>query len=89
MWDFLPSNYCFRPGRGCKDALREVNQWLKRGYTWVVDADLESYFDSVAYLGAADNVSRLLPSRLSDVNQPIIRSRNPLSRPHPARLACL
>jgi hypothetical protein len=75
--EFLPSNDGFRPGRGCKDALREVERWLKRGYTWVVDADLESYFDSVAYLGAADNVSRLLPSRLSDVNQPIIRSSKP------------
>jgi hypothetical protein len=43
----------------------------------------------VAYLGAADNVSRLLPSHLSEVNQPIIRSRDPLSRPHPAHLTCL
>ena len=45
--DFLPSSYGFRPGRGCKDALREVDQGLKRGATWVVDADIESYFDSI------------------------------------------
>jgi len=45
--DFLPGNYGFRPGRGCKDALREVDQWLKAGYTWVVDVDLESYFDTI------------------------------------------
>ena len=45
--EFLPSNYGFRPGRGCKEALRDVEQWLKRGSTWVVDADLESYFDSI------------------------------------------
>jgi RNA-directed DNA polymerase len=45
--EFLPSNYGFRPRRGCKEALREVEQWLKRGSTWVVDADLESYFDSI------------------------------------------
>lgn len=45
--EFLPSNYGFRPGRGCKDALREVDTWLKAGYTWVVDADLESYFDTI------------------------------------------
>jgi hypothetical protein len=43
----------------------------------------------VAHLGAADNVPRLLPSRRSEVNQSIIRSRKPFSRPHPARLACL
>lgn len=46
-WEFLPCNYGFRPGRGCKDALREVDRWLKAGYTWVVDVDLESYFDSI------------------------------------------
>jgi hypothetical protein len=45
--------------------------------------------NAVAYLGAADNVSRPLPSPLSDVNQPVIRSRNPFSGPHPARLASL
>jgi RNA-directed DNA polymerase len=45
--EFLPRNYGFRPGRGCKDALREVERWLKRGYTWVVDADIEGYFDSL------------------------------------------
>jgi RNA-directed DNA polymerase len=38
--DFLPSNYGFRPGRGGKDALREVDRWLKAGYTWVVDVAL-------------------------------------------------
>ena len=43
--DFLPCNYGFRPGRGCKDALREVDRWLKAGYTWVVDVDVEKYFD--------------------------------------------
>ena len=39
--EFLPSNYGFRPGRGCKDALREAERWLKQGYTWIVDADIE------------------------------------------------
>lgn len=45
--DFLPCNYGFRPGRGCKDALREVDRWLKAGYTWVVDIDVAKYFDSI------------------------------------------
>jgi RNA-directed DNA polymerase len=45
--DFLPGNDGFRPGRGCKDALREVDRWLKAGYTWVVDVDVEKYFDSI------------------------------------------
>jgi RNA-directed DNA polymerase len=47
--DFLPVSYGFRPKRGCKDALREVDRWLKAGYTWVVDADVASYFDTIPH----------------------------------------
>ena len=36
----------FRPGRGCKAALRQVDQWLKQGSVYVVDADLKGYFDT-------------------------------------------
>jgi RNA-directed DNA polymerase len=45
--DFAEQSYGFRPGRGCKDALRCVDALLKEGYTWVVDADLKSYFDTI------------------------------------------
>ena len=44
--EFLPMSYGFRPQRGCKDALREVEGLVKEGYPWVVDADLKSYFDT-------------------------------------------
>lgn len=47
--EFVDSSYGFRPGRGCKDALREVDQHLKNGYTWYVDADLKSYFDTIPH----------------------------------------
>jgi len=47
--EFLAVSYGFRPGRGCKDALREVDQRLKEGYTWVVDADVKSYFDTIPH----------------------------------------
>jgi RNA-directed DNA polymerase len=40
---FRPGSYGFRPGRSCKDALREVDRLLKAGYTHVVDADLKGY----------------------------------------------
>jgi Retron-type reverse transcriptase len=45
--DFAEQSYGFRPGRGCKDALRRVDRLLKAGHTWVVDADLQSYFDTI------------------------------------------
>ena len=44
---FRPGSYGFRPGRSCKDALREVDRLLKEGFTFVVDADLKGYFDSI------------------------------------------
>jgi RNA-directed DNA polymerase len=37
--EFLKLSYGFRPGLGCKDALREVEGLLKGGYTFVVDTD--------------------------------------------------
>jgi len=46
---FAPHSYGFRPGRGCKDALREVDRLLQAGYTHVVDADLKAYFDSIPH----------------------------------------
>ncbi len=48
--EFLPVSFGFRPGRSCKDALRVVDLALKEGYTWVVDADLQSYFDTIPKL---------------------------------------
>jgi RNA-directed DNA polymerase len=59
---FRPGSYGFRPGRGCKDALREVDRLLKAGFTWVVDADLESYFDSIPH----DRLMALVAGSISD-----------------------
>jgi RNA-directed DNA polymerase len=46
---FRPGSYGFRPGRSCKAALREVDRLLKAGYSFVVDADLKSYFDTIPH----------------------------------------
>lgn len=46
---FAPHSYGFRPGKGCKDALRRVDELLKRGYRYVVDADLKGYFDTIPH----------------------------------------
>jgi len=55
---FLECSYGFRPGRGCKDALREVDRLLKAGHTWVVDVDIEQYFDSIPHERLLKQVSR-------------------------------
>lgn len=48
-WEFLDVSYGFRPGRGAKDALREVDAAPKAGATWVVDADIQGYFDNIPH----------------------------------------
>ena len=47
--EFAPQSYGFRPGKGCKDALRRVEELLGSGKHWVVDADLKSYFDTIPH----------------------------------------
>ena len=66
--DFLPTSYGFRPGRGCKDALREVDKHLKEGYTHVVDADLKGYFDSIPHPLLKERIEeRISDGRLLEV----------------------
>ena len=47
--EFAASSYGFRPGRGCKDALREVERHLKEGKCHVVDVDIKGYFDNIPH----------------------------------------
>ncbi len=54
--DFALHSYGFRPGKGCKDALRRVDELLKGGSHWVVDADLKSYFDTIPQEKLMDRV---------------------------------
>jgi RNA-directed DNA polymerase len=56
--DFAEHSYGFRPGRGCKDALRRVDRLLKAGNTWVVDADLQSYFDTIPQQKLREQVAK-------------------------------
>ena len=46
---FAPHSYGFRPQRGAKDALRQVDRLLRAGYRHVVDADLRAYFDTIPH----------------------------------------
>jgi RNA-directed DNA polymerase len=59
---FCDGSYGFRPERGCKDALREVDRLLKEGYTHVVDADLQSYFDTIPH----ERLMQRIGDRISD-----------------------
>jgi RNA-directed DNA polymerase len=56
--EFADESYGFRPGRSAKDALRRVDGLLKAGYTWVVDADLQQYFDTIDHERLMQEVER-------------------------------
>ncbi len=60
--EFLSCSYGFRPGRGCKDALREVDELLKQGNTVVVDADIKGFFDAINQ----DKLIELVGERIKD-----------------------
>jgi RNA-directed DNA polymerase len=74
---FAPHSYGFRPRRGAKDALRRVAALLRLGYRYVVDADLQAYFDTIPHAPlrarVASNVSdgRVLALVDAFLHQPI------------------
>jgi len=59
---FHPMSFGFRPGRSCKDALREVDRLIGEGHCYVVDADLKSYFDSIPH----ERLMQRIEERVSD-----------------------
>jgi RNA-directed DNA polymerase len=48
-WDdsFSDSSFGFRPKRSAHQAIRQAQQYVREGYRWTVDMDLEKFFDSV------------------------------------------
>jgi RNA-directed DNA polymerase len=48
-WDrtFSPYSYGFRPGRSAHQAVAQAQHYIADGYDWVVDLDLEKFFDRV------------------------------------------
>ena len=60
--EFAPISFGFRPNRGCKDALRCVQEYLNEGYTAVVDADLQNYFDTISH----ERLMELIRRQVSD-----------------------
>jgi len=45
--EFQENSYGFRPGRSCEQAVLKLLEYLNEGYEWIVDIDLEKFFDNV------------------------------------------
>jgi RNA-directed DNA polymerase len=63
-WDrtFSDHSYGFRPGRSAHQAVQEAQQYIAEGYRWVVDLDLEKFFDQVNH----DKLMAKIAERVSD-----------------------
>ncbi len=63
-WDktFSEHSYGFRPGRSAHQAVAQAQQYIAEGYRWVVDLDLEKFFDQVNH----DRLMARLAQRISD-----------------------
>lgn len=59
---FHPSSHGFRPGRSCHTAIAEAGRHLQEGHEWVVDLDLEKFFDRVHH----DRLMARLAQRIKD-----------------------
>lgn len=59
---FSEHSYGFRPGRNCQQAIEEALVYLNEGYEWVIDLDIEKYFDTVNH----DKLISILRERIND-----------------------
>ena len=59
---FNDYSYGFRPGRSCHDAIRQALEYLNDGYEWVVDIDIEQFFDKVNH----DKLIQILREQVND-----------------------
>ncbi len=64
IWDasFSAHSYGFRPGRSAHQAVAQAQSYVSEGYTWVVDIDLEKFFDRVNH----DKLMGRIAKRVSD-----------------------
>jgi len=60
---FSPQSYGFRPGRSARDAVKQAQAYVQEGYEWVVDVDLENYFDRVNHDMLMARVARVVKDK--------------------------
>jgi RNA-directed DNA polymerase len=60
---FSPHSYGFRPGRSAHDATRQAQAYVQEGHDWVVDIDLERFFDRVNHDMLMARVARVVKDK--------------------------
>ena len=60
--DFSESSFGYRPNRGAHEAIRQAQEYLNKGYEWVVEIDLQKFFDTVNH----DCLMNILTEKIED-----------------------
>ena len=60
---FSPHSYGFRPGRSAHQAVEQSQEYIRQGYDWVVDIDLEKFFDRVNHDMLMARVARVVKDK--------------------------
>ena len=60
---FSPHSYGFRPGRSAHQAVEQSQEYIREGYDWVVDIDLEKFFDRVNHDMLMARVARVVKDK--------------------------
>ena len=72
---FSDSSYGFRPNRGAHQALRRASEYVRDGKVWVVDIDLEKYFDRVNHDILMSRIARKVRDKKSSLKSLVCRAR--------------
>ena len=60
---FSPFSFGFRPNRKAHDAIRKAKQYIEEGYQWIVDLDIERFFDHINHDLLMARVARKVKDR--------------------------
>ena len=72
---FLPCSHGYRPGRSAHQAIRKAEAYLEKGYHWVVDADIQGFFDHVDHQILMDLVrEKVADGRILDLVESFLKS---------------
>lgn len=83
---FEPSSFAYRPGRSHLMAVRQVENWHKRGYDWILDADLVDFFDTIQHPRLLAEVSERLNAKALRRSDSVL-SKRLRSQPDLAKLS--
>ncbi len=84
--DFQPVSYGFRPNRRAQDAIAEIHHFTTKSYQWVLEADIEAFFDNIDHLALMDRLrARIKDKRVLALVKAFLKAGVPRGHRQPGR----